>query len=115
MTLNVIDEIFGKLSTEQKYKVAQFSHIVNDPLSRRVLAKLASPHTPMCLDDMPIAKLQVTSPASVLSKLNLLERAGLVYSEMAKHDSGVFKTYHATEQGKETVVKYMKAEAKQFA
>lgn len=112
----MIENIMSKLSVNDQQEMARFSHIVNDPLSRRVLAKLASPHTPMCFNDIPLAKLDTTSTVMVISKLNLLEKAGLAESKMIKNSNGsVYKTYHATDVGTETANKYMRIEAEQYS
>lgn len=109
-----IDKILGKLDESERAELGSFIHMLHDPLSRNILAKLASPHTPMCLNDVPLEKLDANDSVSVMSRLHKFENMNLVKSEMKKHNSGAYRTFSITDGGKEIVQKYIKKESERY-
>lgn len=110
-----LDRILGKLDAGERSQLGAFAQMINDPLSRNILAKLASPHTPMCLSDLPLKELQAKDSVSVMSRLHKFEQLKLVESKMVKHESGAYRTFEVTSQGRTIVDKYMKQEQAFFA
>ena len=109
-----IEKILEKLDEAERTQLGSFIQMLHDPLSRNILAKLASPHTPMCLNDLPLKKLDADNSVSVVSRLHKLESMNLVESEMIKQDSGAYRTFHITDGGREIVQKYMKVESDRY-
>lgn len=109
-----IEKILEKLDDAERTELGSFIHILCDPLSRNILAKLACPHTPMSLNDLPLRKLDAENSVSVMSRLHKFENMNLVESEMVKQESGTYRTFQITEQGKKIVEKYMKKELKRY-
>lgn len=110
-----IDKILEKLDADERSQLGGFVQMLNDPLSRKILAKLASPHTPMCLNDLPLKQLEASDSVSVMSRLHKFEGMNLVESKMIKHQSGAYRTFDVTAEGRTIVEKYMKKEAETFA
>lgn len=110
-----LDRILGKLDPSERTQLGGFVQILNDPLSRRILAKLASPHTPMCLNDLPLKQLEASDSISVMSRLHKFEEMNLVESKMVKHSAGAYRTFDVTAAGRSIVEKYMKKESDIFA
>ena len=109
-----IEKILEKLDDAERTELGSFIHMVNDPLSRNILAKLASPHTLMCLNDLPLESLDANDSMSVISRLHKFENINLVESKMVKQDSGAYRTFSVTAQGKQIVEKYIKKESKRY-
>ena len=109
-----IEKILEKLDEAERTELGSFIHMLHDPLSRNILAKLASPHTSMCLNDLPLEKLDATDSVSVMSRLHKFENMNLVESKMVKLGSDAYRTFHVTAQGKQIVEKYMKKEFERY-
>jgi predicted transcriptional regulator len=110
-----LDKILKKLDVSERSQLCNFMQVLSDSLSRKILAKLASSHTSMCLNDLPLKQLEVADSISIMSRLHKFERMNLVKSKMIKHESGAYRTFDITDAGRRIVKKYLKKEAKLFA
>ena len=108
------NQIMEKLDDNDKAYLSKFIKIVNDPLGRKILAKMASPKSPICYEHIPLDLLG-GSKIGVMSMLKTMEEIGLAESEMTQRDTGVFRTYSVTAEGRSLVEKHMQKEAKLFA
>ena len=112
--MNPVNEILGNLNEVQRGKALEFAGALADPLTRRILAKLTSKHSPISVDNIPTQLLGAQRP-EVISRLSRLERYGLVSSNNMTKDGTVHRRYEINDAGKELVHKYMKEESKNFA
>lgn len=113
VTMNNIEKIIGKFNGLEERQIFQFAGMLTDPLTRRILAKLASPQSPISVDSVPTSKLGADKGA-VISRLSKLENVGLLSSEKVKAENGFCKKYFINENGKSLVSNYMKKESRQF-
>ena len=107
-----IATVIEKLQEEDERQMFQLAGMLTDPLTRRIMAKLASPRSPISTDSMPL-KLDGEKGA-IISRLSKLERVGLLTSEKVKAEGGFCKKYFINEKGKSLVSKYMRSESKLF-
>ncbi len=113
MIMNNIEKIIEKFEGSEERQMFQFAGMLTDPLTRKIMAKLASPQSPISVDSIP-TKLDADKGA-VISRLSKLERVGLLSSEKVKAENGFCKKYFINEKGKNLVSNYMKKESQQFA
>ena len=111
--MNSINTIFDKLEDSERQQVFQFAEMLTDPMTRRIMAKLASTHSPITTDKLPIDLLK-GSKAAIISRLSRLKRAGIISSESVESEDGFCKRYSINENGEELVSKYMHKESLQF-
>ncbi len=97
------ERIMEKLDEDDKAYLSKFVKIVNDRLARNILAKMASPHSPICYDNVPLEELGGDNKFRIMSLLNTMEQIGLAKSEMVKRPKGSFRQYHVTDEGKNLV------------
>ena len=109
-----IEMILGKLPEAERNEVFQFAGMLTDPLTRRIMAKLASLQSPISTDSVPVGKLE-GDKGTVISRLSNLERVGLVRSEKTPAENGFCKKYFINEKGKKFVAQYMQSESKLYA
>ena len=109
-----MEKIIGKFEGSEENQMFQFAGMLTDPLTRRILAKLASPQSPISVDSVPASELDADK-GSIISRLSKLESAGLLNSEKVKAENGFCKKYFINENGKNLVSNYMKKESQQFA
>ena len=114
MTMYNIEKIIGKFHGSEESQMFQFAGMLTDPLTRKIMAKLASPQSPISVDSIPTTKLEADKGA-VISRLSKLEKIGLLRSEKVKAEDGFCKKYFINENGKKLVSNYMKKESQQFA
>ena len=112
--MNSVNEILGNLNEVQRGKTLEFAGALADPLTRRILAKLASNHSPISVDNIPTNLLNAQRP-EIISRLSRLERYGLVSSNNITKNGTVHRRYEVNKTGKDLVHKYMKEESKNFA
>jgi predicted transcriptional regulator len=108
------NQIMEKLNDNDKTYLSKFIKVVNDPLGRKILAKMASPKSPICYEHVPL-ELLGGSKIGVMSMLKTMEEIGLAKSAMEKREAGVFRTYSVTSEGRSLVEQHMQKEAKLFA
>lgn len=102
-----------KLQEGDERQMFQLAGMLTDPLTRRIMAKLASPQSPISTDSVPTTKLDGDKGA-IISRLSKLERVGLLTSEKVKAEGGFCKKYFINPKGKSLVSKYMESESKLF-
>lgn len=108
-----MDKILGKLQDSEEEEIFQIVEMLGDPLTRRIMAKLASPQSPISVDDIPTDKLNGERGA-IISRLDKLERRGLVKSEKIETKMGFGKKYIIKDKARDWVTKYMSKELKQY-
>ncbi len=113
MTMDNLDAIFEKFQDSEEREIFQFAGMLTDPLTRRIMAKLASPQSPISTDSIPTTKLNGDKGA-VISRLSKLERTGLLTSEKIKAEGGFCKKYFINEKGRNFVTSYMQNESERF-
>ncbi len=101
-----ISEILGKLTQDQKNHLV----ILNDPMTRKIMAKLASKHSPITSNDIPLDKLGIKNEVSVLSRLSFLEKNGLATSTNVQSNGKHAKRYTLNSKGMALVDSEMKRE-----
>jgi len=106
-------EIMRELKEPEQKQLNQFIHVLTDKLSRMVLAKVASPNTPICSSELPMKSLGGSKIATMVA-LHGLQELSLVNSKMVLREDGYHRVYHATALGRETVTQYMPYEASFF-
>jgi ferric iron reductase protein FhuF len=106
-------EIMKKLNVNDQKHIDLFMRVLTDKLSRKVLAKLASPNTPLSSNDLPLKTLE-GSKIATLTRFHQLEEIGLVNSKMVFKNDGYYMVYHATPLGQTAVGQYMTEEASLF-
>ncbi len=106
-------EIIQTLDATEQSQIHKFMNVLTDKLSRMVLAKVASPNTPICSSELPMKVLPGTKIATMVS-LHELQNLDLVESKMILREDGYHRVYHATTLGRKTVTDYMMQEASFF-
>lgn len=96
------DQIMQKLDDDDKTYLSKFLKIVNNSLGRKILVKMASPTSSICYKNIP-SDLLGESKIRVMSMLQTMEEIGLAQSEMSHLDTGVFRTYSVTAEGRSLV------------
>ena len=102
-----------KLADNDERQVFQLAGMLTDPLTRRIMAKLARPQSPISVDSIP--RVLKGDRGAVISRLSRLEQAGLLRAEKVRAENGFCKKYFINENGKALVSKYMKTESELFA
>lgn len=101
-----------KLGDSDERRVFKLAGMLADPLTRRIMAKLASPQGPISVDGIP--KELNGDRGATISRLSRLEQAGLLRSEKVSAGSRFCKKYIINDNGRDPVSKYMKEESKLF-
>ena len=99
------DQILSKLGTEERKEVDKFIMIVSDDVSKNLLRKLASEHSPISFDDLPSNELGSSKVIS-LNRLDVLEEMKWVTSDLVKKGEHHSRVYTITEEGRELTKKY---------
>lgn len=107
-----IASVIGRLEDNDERQVFRLAGMFADPLTRKIMAKLASPQSPISVDSIP--PVLEGERGAVISRLSKLEQAGLLNSEKTPTKNGFCKKYSINDKGKSLVSKYMKAESKLF-
>ena len=76
--------------------------LLSDPISRQLLGKLASPHSPILATEYPI---KGHSRNLVLMTLHRLEAVGVVKSEMIEQQNSLVRQFEITELGRKVAGK----------
>lgn len=105
-----ISKLLDKLTVEQKNHLV----VLNDPMTRKIMAKLASKHSPIMANDIPLGKLGIENEVSVLSRLSFLEKSGLATSTKEKNKGKFTKKYTLNSKGIALVNSEMKREKNLF-
>ncbi len=114
MNTNVVNNLMEKLGSDDYTKFFHLAGVVADPVTRKVLAKLASPQSPISIDSIPVDKIGATKPV-IITRLVQLEKIGFVRSEKVKSQHGYCKKYFINDKGNDIVNKLMATESKLFS
>ena len=114
MSSSGIISLMEKLGSDNYTKFFHLAGIVADPVTRKVLAKLASPQSPISVDSIPIDKIGADKSV-IITRLVQLEKLGLVRSDKVKSQHGYCKKYFINDKGIQIVDKLMTAESKLFS
>lgn len=101
-----------KLDDDDERRVFRLAGMLTEPLTRKIMARLASPQSPISVDSIPKG---LGDRGAVISRLTRLELAGLLRSESVKAENGFCKKYFINDKGRDLVSKYMQKESKEFA
>lgn len=99
------DQIVQKLGSEERQQLDKFVLAMSNDVSKNILRKLASPHSPISSEELPM-KVIGGSKVTSLGWLDQLEDMGFVKSEMQRKGDRFFRVYDITDNGKEIVKKY---------
>lgn len=109
VTGNIIDNLDDQQLSDTLLSLSALA----DPLTRRIMAKLASKHSPIAVNAIPTEKLQASSP-DIISRLCRLESYGFVTS-IKKTDNGSFyRVYSLNSTGQRVVKNHMATELEEF-
>lgn len=114
MSSNIVNNLMEKLGSDDYTKFFHLAGVVADPITRKVLAKLASPQSPISIDSIPVDKIGADKPM-IINRLVQLEKLGLVKSEKVKSQHGYCKKYFINDKGVEIVDKLMSTESKLYS
>jgi len=103
-------ELMAKLGEQDQIELKKFVHFLSDDLSRNILLKLASPHSPIGSEDLPLKELGKHSKNAALHELNDMEKCKVVESEMKKLNGRYHRVYDLTDEGKIFVREFVPAE-----
>lgn len=114
--MKTIEEILEQIpDTSEREQLLNILQIIEDPISRDILGKLASPHSPIPANKVP-ATLFKTTKINVLSRLKRMVDMKLVKSEFVSSGDGVsFKRYEITDYGKQMAMKHAKSETEKHS
>lgn len=84
-----------------------------DPLTRKIMAKLASKYSPIAANAVPVERLNA-SKLQIMSRLCKLERYGLVTAKKKTMDGSFYKEYHINDNGLDLVNNHMSNELSKF-
>lgn len=106
-----IQEILAQIPDQQERdQLINIMQVIQDPLSRDILGKLASPHSPILANKVP-TKLFAESKINILSRLKKMVDMELVESTFETSDDGMsYKKYEITKYGKNIAVQHAKSE-----
>jgi len=109
--MKTIEEILSQISnTQEREQLINIIQIIEDPLSRDILGKLASPHSPILANKIP-EKLFNQPKIHVLSRIKKMVDMKLIESTFENSEEGVaHKKYDITEYGKKIATTHAKYE-----
>ena len=110
--MNNLDVLNG-LEESKRASLFHLAGVIAEPLTRRILAKLNSPHSPIAIDAIPITELRGGKP-QIISRLIKLEQLGLVRSDKIRAENGYCKKYFINSETKDLVSMLTKEESKFF-
>lgn len=102
------------MSESDRTQLFHLAGVIADPVTRRIMAKLASKQSPISIDSIPLEKLDANKP-QVVSRLVKLERLGLIRAEKVKSQNGFCNKYFINEKGSGIVSKLMGEESKLYS
>lgn len=65
MSPNLADNLMEKLGSDDYTKFFRLAGVIADPVTRKVLAKLASPSSPISIDSIPVDKIGAAKSAII--------------------------------------------------
>lgn len=99
------EQVLSKLGLEERKEVDKFIMIVSDDVSKNILRKLASEHSPISFDDLPSKELGSSKVIS-LNRLDVLEEMKWVTSDLEKKGEYHTRVYSITDEGRDVTQKY---------
>jgi len=99
------EQVLSKLGLEERKEVDKFIMIVSDDVSKNILRKLASEHSPISFDDLPSEELGSSKVIS-LNRLDVLEEMKWVTSDLEKKGEHHTRVYSITDEGRDVTQKY---------
>jgi predicted transcriptional regulator len=114
--MKTIEEILAQIPDQsEREQLINIIQIIEDPLSRDILGKLASPHSPIIANKMPTTLL-TQSKISILSRLKTLVDMKLVESTFETSEDGMsYKKYEITNNGKHFATQHAKFEVEKHS
>lgn len=103
--MTTYEQILARLGDTERAELDKFIFALSDDLSKNILRKLASPHSPISSDELPSRELGGSKVAS-LRWLDMLEDMSFVRSELVKKGERYCRVYDITNKGREVVQKY---------
>ena len=102
-----------KLDDQEMNATMRSLGMLTDPTTRKIMAKLASKHSPIAVNRVPVDKIGASRP-QIISRLCLLENCGYVTSTKEMDGDSFYKIYRISKLGSKFVDKYMSAELSKF-
>ena len=115
--MKTIEEMLAQLpNEEERDQFINIMQIIEDPLSRDILGKLASPHSPILANKIP-EKLFNQSKINILSRIKKMVDMKLIEStfEKSEKEGIAYKKYDITEYGEKIVSTHAKYELKRHS
>jgi len=107
--MKTIDEIFANMPNDDREQLIDYIQIIEDPLSRDILGKLASPHSPIYSNNIP-TMLFNAKEITILSRLKRMVNSKIIESKFVKENGKHVKKFDITEDGKTLATRYAKLE-----
>lgn len=103
--MSMYEQILSKLGSEDRKELDKFILAMSNDISRNILRKLASPHSPISTEELPLKEIG-GSKVSSLGWLDNLEKMGFVNSDLIRKGDRFYRVYDITDHGKTVVKKY---------
>lgn len=113
MSMKTASNVLDKMDDQQLQDTLRSLSVLADPLTRKIMAKLASKHSPIAANNIPVEQLNASEPA-IISRLCRLESYGFATTTKCVDDGMSYKVYSINETGRRMVEKSMEAESAQF-
>lgn len=114
MSMKNTSNVLAEMNDQDLQDTLRSLSVLADPLTRRIMAKLASKHSPIAANAIPTDMLEA-SEAAIISRLCRLESYGFVTAAKNHPDDETFyKVYSINETGRRMVVNSMTAESEKF-
>jgi len=99
--MKTIVELLSHISDDaEREQFINIMQVIDDPLSRDILGKLASPHSPILANKIP-EKLFKQSKINILSRIKKMVDMKLIESTFETSEDGLaYKKYDITKYGK---------------
>ena len=107
-------DVLENMVESDRTKLFHLAGVIADPITRRIMAKLASNQSPISIDSIPLEKLDASKP-QIITRLVKLEKMGLVKAEKVKSQNGFCKKYFINEKSLDIVSKLMREESKLYS
>ncbi|GEM_PF-4153763 len=92
-----VSEMLNGMDDEQLRQFYDKISLIADDLGRALIGKIAGPHTPLSVDDLPWNGFD---KGETLDRLYRLEDESIFESKMEKKDNGYVRVFYATETAK---------------
>lgn len=114
--MKTIEEMLSQIPDEQeREQLINIMQIIEDPLSRDILGKLASPHSPILANKIP-DELFNHPKINVLSRIKKMMNMELIESTFETSGKGIaYKKYDITEYGEKIASIHAKYETEKHS